>query len=120
MIHIITPCTRPENLAVMQESIPLECSWTIVLDKSVAETPVSGLRATLYRSPNTGHAGNPNRNFALEHMYFDDFDWIYILDDDNIIHPEWYRHVKDLNDPALITVAWGQVWQKNGRKPEKS
>jgi len=112
LIHIITPCTRPENLAVMQQSIPPECTWTIVLDSSVSEMPEGGgLKATIYRSPNTGHWGNPNRNFALEHMNFDDLDWIYVLDDDNIIHPEWYRHVKDLNDSALTTVAWGQVWQ---------
>ena len=77
MIHIITPCTRPENLAVMQESIPLECPWTIVLDQSVAAMPEGGgLKATIYRSPHTGHWGNPNRNFALDHMKFDDWDWI--------------------------------------------
>lgn len=112
MIHIITPCTRVENLPIMQQSIPLECTWTIVLDSSVPKMPEGGgLRATIYRSPYTGHWGNPNRNFALDQMKFDDLDWIYILDDDNIIHPEWYKNVKDLNHPVLTAVAWGQVWQ---------
>lgn len=114
MIHLITPCTRPENLARMQQSIPAECTWTIVLDQSVKEVSNwSGLNAVVYQSPYTGHAGNPNRNFALDHMKFDDYDWIHVLDDDNIIHPEWYNRVKDFSDPALTMVSWGQVWQNN-------
>jgi hypothetical protein len=114
MIHIITPCTRPENLSAMQQSIPPECTWTIVLDASVTEMPEGGeLKATVYRSPSTGHFGNSNRNFALDHMYFDDLDWIYILDDDNIVHPDWYARVSTLNDADLNMVSWGQVWQNN-------
>jgi len=96
----------------MQQSIPPECTWTIVLDSSVSEmSEGGGLKATIYRSPNTGYFGNPNRNFALEHMYFDDLDWIYVLDDDNIIHPRWYPTVSQLNDDTLNMVGWGQVWQ---------
>lgn len=114
MIHIITPCTRPENLPVMQQSIPPECTWTIVLDNTVSEMPEGGgLKATIYRSPHTGFFGNPNRNFALEHMQFEDLDWIYVLDDDNIMHPDWYGRVSTLTDPELNIVSWGQVWQNN-------
>jgi hypothetical protein len=119
MIHVITPCTRPTNLVALRQSIPDECTWTIVLDESVARHSVldlpslPDLKATVYLSPHTGYSGNPNRNFALDRMQFDELDWIYILDDDNIIHPEWYGRVKDLHDPVLNMVGWGQVW-KNG------
>lgn len=114
MIHIITPCTRPENLAMMRPTVPAACSWVIVLDHSVKTVSNwEGLDATVYQSPHTGFAGNPNRNFALNHMMFDDLDWIYILDDDNIIHPSWFNRVVNLTDERLNMISWGQVW-KNG------
>ena len=113
MIHIITPCTRPENLPYLAESIPKECNWVVVYDASVGDAALVEGATTLY-SPYTGFAGNPNRNFALDSIEFDDLDWVYILDDDNIIHPEWYKSVKDLNDSHLNMVNWGQV-HKDGR-----
>lgn len=112
MIHIITPCSRPENLSLMKDSVPSECNWIIVYDNSVQEKPEIS-NATILHSPYTGYAGNPNRNYALDNTEFSDTDWIYILDDDNIIHPEWYNTVKDLNEDHLNMIAWGQVW-KNG------
>ena len=126
MIHIITPCTRPENLNIMRPTVPTACSWVIVLDATQANANISfdipihisdaanyNSAVTLYRSPYTGHAGNPNRNFALDQMTFDDLDWVYILDDDNIIHPSWFNRVIRLQDERLNMISWGQVW-KNG------
>jgi hypothetical protein len=112
MIQIITPCSRPENLIFMKDSVPTECNWTIVYDNSVKEKlEIEG--ATILHSPYTGSSGNPNRNYALDTIEFSDTDWIYILDDDNIIHPEWYDRVKDFTDEHLNMIAWGQVWKNN-------
>jgi len=112
MIHIITPCTRPENLAEMSLSIPKECHWVVVYDESVKDKREVE-NATVLHSPYTGFSGNPNRNYALDSIEFNDEDWIYILDDDNIIHPRWYEAVKDINYSHLSMVTWGQVWRNN-------
>ena len=112
MIHIITPCTRPENLPYLAESIPKECNWVVVYDASVGDAALVEGATTLY-SPYTGFAGNPNRNFALDSIEFDDLDWVYILDDDNIIHPDWYARVSNINYTQVNMVTWGQVWRNN-------
>lgn len=71
------------------------------------------LSAVIHHSPYTGHYGNLNRNYALDTILFDDLDWLYVLDDDNIIHPDWYAKVGHIDDPELNIVSWGQVW-RNG------
>ena len=112
MIHIITPCSRPENLIFLKDSIPEKCNWIVVYDKLAKPTSeIEG--ATILYSPYTGSAGNPNRNYALDTIEFSDTDWIYILDDDNIIHPEWYDKVKDFTADYLNMIAWGQVCKNN-------
>lgn len=112
MIYIITPCSRPKNLSFIKNSIPSECNWIIVYDNLVREKP-NIERATILHSPYTGYFGNLNRNYALDNIKFSDLDWIYILDDDNIIHPQWYSVVKDVIDEKLNMIAWGQVWKNN-------
>lgn len=112
MIYIITPCSRPENIRFMVDSIPERCQWVISFDARVPQTNASSAAFNLY-CPQTGASGNHARNFALDSLILDDDDWVYILDDDNIIHPRWYDAVKDLTDPTLNMVAWGQVW-RNG------
>jgi len=112
MIYIITPCTRPENLPYLAESIPKECRWVVVYDASVKDAALVEGATTLY-SPHTGYAGNPNRNFALDSIELQELDWVYILDDDNIMHPDWYSSVSSLNFSHLNMVTWGQVWRNN-------
>lgn len=108
MIYIITPCSRPQNLSVLKKSIPKECIWVISYDSKVENPPqIDG--AINLNSPHTGAAGNGNRNFALEYIsqFIGDNDWLYVLDDDNIIHPEWHDEVSPLlNDNQMI------IWQQ--------
>ena len=87
MVYIITPCRRPLNLERMKLTIPAECQWVIVYDSSLKhEYNIEG--AINLKSPFTGDFGNPNRNYALDTLKMTDDDWFYILDDDNIIHPD--------------------------------
>jgi hypothetical protein len=109
MIYIVTTCTRPENLETIKETIPPECVWVVVFDNSIKDSEPADGAINLY-SPFTGHWGMSNRNFALDEMEFADEDWIYVLDDDNIIHPDWYEAVKDLNSLELNMINWGQLW----------
>lgn len=121
MIYLITPCVRPENLETMRESIPSWDSralvtWVIVYDSTVKDPkPITG--AINLISPYTGCYGNPNRNFALDTLAFNDDDWIHILDDDNIIHPDWYGAVSPYLDDYQF-LKWGQLHAKPGHESE--
>ena len=56
-----------------------------------------------------GNFGNWNRNYFLDNYDFADDDWIVYLDDDNIVHPEWYDNIKDLVNEDYAMITWGQV-----------
>ena len=111
MIHIITPCSRPENLEYLRESIPAECKWLVMLDYSTRKSNIpKGIN--VIRSNFGGAWGAPLRNAAIDYLQISAShnDYVYFLDDDNIIHPDWYQVVKDCNEDF---VNWAQVY-RNG------
>ena len=94
---VMTPCSRPENLDKLRESIPHEFLWAIFVDKKAGKVEPPD-NAFVVQSHLTGHSGNPLRNEFLD-MYAHDFeedDWVYILDDDNIMHPDLAACIKRL------------------------
>lgn len=127
MIHIITPCSRPENLRAIYETIPAPCRWAIILDASAANRPeIPRFRSFLDLVGCDNHAfgrpvvvikncwwtglyGNPCRNQALDEMWAGDDDWVYFLDDDNLIHPEWYGGVLPHLRSDATMLGWGQL-----------
>jgi hypothetical protein len=61
-------------------------------------------------STRTGDMGNPLRNEFLD-LYADSFtkeDWVYYLDDDNILHPKFLEEWNNLNSLDCSIVTWGQ------------
>ena len=113
MIHIVTPCHRPNNLEMIKPSIPKDCNWIIVFDSSVETVDVEG--AVCMESGMTGAFGAHNRNYALDNYPFEDNDWIFWLDSDNVVHPYWYNTVSGLVDTDAAIITWGQLG-KNGEK----
>lgn len=113
MIYIMTPCSRPENLSKIKDTIPKDCTWVVLFDKSVG--PMDECVADIcISSKNTGYYGNPLRNEFLDTFMekFTDDDWVYILDDDNIIHPEWYSTITKFfnnKESDVNFINWGQV-----------
>lgn len=99
-LNIITPCSRPENLAAIAESIKTSIPdkkyrWIVVFDADQvpAEVP-ENCEAYAVRNPESS-TGNAQRNLALDLI---DKGHIYFNDDDTLIHPElWdsiqYHHV---------------------------
>lgn len=92
---IITPCSRFENLDTMYETVKHpSVLWIIVHDS---------LNHTLKEYENTvqlichrpdGIAGKPQINAALDILdKLDYHGYCYVLDDDNIIHPDFYKHI---------------------------
>jgi glycosyltransferase involved in cell wall biosynthesis len=120
-VFIVTPSRRPFNLEFIAETIPQECEWVVVFDKTVKNEHIVE-NATTINSQDTGFWGNPNRNIGLEYIknnfHPSDNDWIYILDDDNVIHPEWWSNIQlHLNSTESI-ITWGQVWASGQPRTE--
>jgi hypothetical protein len=105
MLTIITPCYRQENIPKLFDSIRFEQidKWIIVYD-----TTNNRKYDKLYDdNPKIiecffegGISGNPQRNYALS-LVEDGF--IYFLDDDNIIHPNFWSIVKTLDPHFFYT-----------------
>ena len=109
MLYIVTPCSRPENLATIRKSIPEALTWVVMMDASTDHKAPSGANVTHY-SRKTGFWGHPLRNEFLD-LYQDSFtedDWVYFLDDDNILHPKFIQQLESLLCLNAGIVTWGQ------------
>jgi glycosyltransferase involved in cell wall biosynthesis len=120
-VFIITPSRRPFNLEFIAKTIPQECEWVVVFDKTV-KNDHDIENATIIKSNTTGFWGNPNRNVGLEYIKENlnpsDNDWVYILDDDNIIHPNWWYGVQSQLNSNASVITWGQVWASGEPRTE--
>jgi hypothetical protein len=98
-LNIITPCSRPENLIKISESINIpkeNYRWIVVFDFD--EIPrdyiiPDNCEIYLHKNPNS-IAGHSQRNFAIDLV---DKGHIYMNDDDTIIHPNLWDNIKDLD-----------------------
>ena len=87
-LSIVTPCSRPENLITIWPTIPQGSQWLVVLDRPNLDDAPPALQA----EPNiefacttgVGGWGNAQRNLGLSRATRD---YLYFLDDDNIVHP---------------------------------
>ena len=105
-LSIITPCSRSQNLIKLKESINFDLidKWIIVYDTSKDRTYIK----QFYDNPkilelecNTlGVAGHPQRNYGIRHV---EDGYIYMLDDDNIIHPEFWKICVSFEMPYFYT-----------------
>jgi hypothetical protein len=69
----------------------------------------TGANVTHY-SNQTGYWGHPLRNEFLD-LYEDSFtenDWVYFLDDDNVLHPKFIQQLESLLYLNAGIVTWGQ------------
>jgi hypothetical protein len=104
-LNIVTPCTRPDNLTIIEESIniPEHCyRWIIVFDaRQLPDGFEAPKRAEMYAHFKTGSVfGSQQRNYALDiikrgHVYFND--------DDTTIHPLLWENVCDKSDYDFIS-----------------
>lgn len=121
-LHIITPCSRPYNLMEVGKSIPLDipCKWWIIFDmdgenlvlpeRFIKETKVE----TKFKCLKGGVSGNLQRNYALDKI---NDGWVYFLDDDNIIHPNFEKAYKSLVLTDYKGMIFGQQLETQKRIP---
>jgi hypothetical protein len=110
MLYIVTPCSRPQNLVRLKQHIPAYATWVVMMDASTNYKGATSASITHY-STRSGSWGNPLRNEFLE-LHRDSFtkeDWVYILDDDNILHPKFLEEWNNLNSLDCSIVTWGQI-----------
>lgn len=96
LLNIITPCTRPENLYKIAESINIpkeNYRWIVVYDSNEVPKNSPEECETYAIKVQRSAVGNGQRNFALDilkegHIYFND--------DDTTLHHDLWETIKDL------------------------
>jgi hypothetical protein len=114
-LHIITACSRPQNLKFLARNIKNtflgtahEYFWTIIYDEKKTghiENDFGENVAQLYFQNDT-NLGEPLKNFGL--YFVAPGNYVYILDDDNFMHP----NIRFVLDELQKTNAPGAVFEQ--------
>ena len=96
-LTIVTPCSRPQNLSAIAESIKpgrslFDVIWMVVFDNRECKESING-----------GH----QRNCALDAIMDG---WVYFLDDDTIIHPDLFSELAKVAAPAVAFEQDLETW----------
>lgn len=98
LINIITPCSRPENLYTIYNSINFpNYRWIIVFDMNEVPSNIPKCEAYAIKVSNST-SGNGQRNYALN-LVKDGY--IYFNDDDTIIHSELWENIRNRNNDFI-------------------
>lgn len=122
-LHLLTRCTRLHNLPEIEESIKnnipdsVKVEWYIIFDTGYfSSIPMEVLekysKYHLRYRDNKGHGMEVFNDILSDIMLLDDGvtinDWFYILDDDNIIHPDFYKVFNYVDDYTTHGVLFNQ------------
>jgi hypothetical protein len=109
LLNIITPVSRPQNLAQIRDSLRLldpyfTVRWLLALDDKYASPADVTVEAdTIISVPHGATKGDAQRNAA---MPFIEDGWVYCLDDDTVIHPDFAatarRHIDQSGKRCLV------------------
>ena len=103
-ITIITSCSRPENLSLLFESIKFDFveKWIIIYDTSKGNKYnwmyKNNPKILEAECPDEGVFGNAQKNFGLK---FVKGGQVYFLDDDNIMHPNFWNIILSLKEDCV-------------------
>ena len=121
-LNIITPVSRIENLHSLHDNISfyakrnIEIVWWVVLDRSLKKDyknicliENAHLRIKLLISSNTNcTGGHAHRNLILDLLEENKEQWVYNLDDDNILHPgfiDFFINDDKIEDHEVVLVS---------------
>lgn len=92
---IITPCSRHEDLARVSHSITFSCTWIVVFDATELRAEVHSPAANVILLASAGGVyGKHQINTALGYCRAHDINgFVYVLDDDNLIHENFYTTI---------------------------
>jgi hypothetical protein len=103
-LNIITPCSRPENLKAISESINIPSDkyrWIVVFDFEEGQIDKSIIPKNCeyyFHKDNRSRYGNAQRNFALNLI---NSGYVYFNDDDTCIHPLLWENIKSLKNDFI-------------------
>ena len=102
-LNIITPCSRPENLLKISESINIpkeNYRWIVVCDSdSLPNVNLIPKNCEIYHHKDLeSTSGNSQRNYAIDMVKEGH---IYLNDDDTIVQPKFWENIKDLNNDFI-------------------
>jgi len=98
-INIITPCSRPQNLHKISESINIpkeNYRWIVVFDLENLEDKLlipNNCEYYFHKNKQSVY-GHSQRNFAIDLVKEG---YVYFNDDDTTLHPELWENIKNLN-----------------------
>lgn len=117
-LYILTPCIRPENLSKLEASIPDGAIWCIIYEEGVEHTSTPRANYILQNPTQNRVIGKHEdctvRNYGFDNLPLQDGDWIYFLDDDNLMHPN-FPEVFKLIDDAYAMIVFGQEYRGKKR-----
>jgi glycosyltransferase involved in cell wall biosynthesis len=114
--HVITRCTRVENLLTIADSVykeGVDVTWHVVFDTTVVKEIEASLLGELYKLGAVLHfkQGSPGtymypemNELVKENIPYGEL--VTLIDDDNIVHPDYYESIKDAYDTDNITYAF--------------
>tara|TARA_A100001015_G_scaffold232556_1_gene263464 strand:+ start:3689 stop:4327 length:639 start_codon:yes stop_codon:yes gene_type:complete len=110
-LYLITPVSRKKNLKNLYNSINWEyvTGWIIVYDSKFFKDLPSLFKDNskiieLINEHPQSVSGNSQRNAALNYLFNKKIDcFIYFLDDDNIIHPNFYNIFNEFKKGKIYT-----------------
>jgi len=130
MIHnlnIITRCTRPNNLVTVRDSVfsnlneNINVTWHVVFDTAPLKDIDAELLSTLSNESTKLHfvkAGDGGllypQTTELMRGFENRNEWFYFLDDDNILHEDFYQHTSNFLGEEGIEMHIVSQWV-NGR-----
>jgi len=113
-LNVITPVSRPYLLEKVRHSLlPLhlyfKVKWILALDDILVNESEICVQADLIISGKHSKCGQYQRNEAIKHVTDG---WVYYLDDDNGIHPDfpYYAHYYITNFPSHAVFVFDQVF----------
>ena len=111
-LYIITPVSRIENLSKIFKSINWNyvTKWIIVYDKKIIKKNPYLFKnipsvVELLNFTKSSIRGSGQRNTGIEYLLKEkkNNSFVYFLDDDNIIHPNFYNIYKKFKDENIYT-----------------
>ncbi len=105
-LNIVTPCSRPENLHTVFNSINIpkeNYRWIVVFDLETIPENIPECEAYCTKDVNSV-SGHAQRNYGLE---FITEGWVYLQDDDTTMHPDLWDNIKGLDNDFI---SFDQVW----------
>ena len=118
-LNIITRCTRPQNLVQVRDSVfssinaDLEINWHVIFDTAPLKDIDAEILSEISSSRTNIHFVNGGDGGLLYPQSteliksFDPNSWFYFLDDDNILHEDFYDYITKnelLNSDSKIQV----------------